>query len=52
MQLDLSFVQSDSYESIFIFLHTDCQLDQHYFLKMLSFLHGIFLASLSKIKCP
>jgi hypothetical protein len=30
-------VQSDKYGSIFIFLHTDNQLDQHHLLKMLSF---------------
>jgi hypothetical protein len=34
---DLSFVQGDKYGTIFIFLHTDCQLDQHYLLKMHSF---------------
>jgi hypothetical protein len=31
-------------------LHTDSQLDQHHLLKMLSFFHCLFLASLSKIK--
>jgi hypothetical protein len=35
--LALSFVQADKYGSIFIFLHTDSQLDQHKILKMLSF---------------
>jgi hypothetical protein len=49
IHLDLSFVQGDKYRSIFIFQHTDCQLDQHHLLKMLSFLHCIFLPSLSKI---
>jgi hypothetical protein len=28
IHLDLSFVQGDKYGSIFIFLHTDSQLDQ------------------------
>jgi hypothetical protein len=50
IHLDLSFVHGDKYGSIFIFLHIDCQLDQHHLLKMLSFFHCIFLASLSKIK--
>jgi hypothetical protein len=36
----------------FILLHTDSLLDQHHLLKMLSFFHCIFLASLSKIKWP
>jgi hypothetical protein len=36
IHLNLSFVQSDKYGSIFIFLHTDKQLEQHYLLKMLS----------------
>jgi hypothetical protein len=43
----MSFVQGNKYGSIFIFLHTDCQLDKHHLLKMLSFVHGIFLAFLS-----
>jgi hypothetical protein len=37
IHLDLSFVQGDKYGSIFILLHTDYQLDQHYLLKMFSF---------------
>jgi hypothetical protein len=37
IHMDLSFVQDDKYGSIFIFLYTDCQLDEQYFLKMLSF---------------
>jgi hypothetical protein len=40
--LDLSFVQGDKYGSIFIFLHTDYQLDQHHLLTMLSFFHVYF----------
>jgi hypothetical protein len=52
MHLDLFFVQGDKCGSIFIFfLHTNCQFDQHYLLKMLSFFHCICLASLSTIKC-
>jgi hypothetical protein len=50
IHLDFSLVQSGKYGSIFILLHTDSQLDQHHLLKMLSFFHCIFLASLSKIK--
>jgi hypothetical protein len=37
IHLDLNFVQSDKYGSIFIFRHTDCQLDQLHLLKILSF---------------
>jgi hypothetical protein len=36
----VSFVQGDSYGSICILLHADCQLNQHYLLKMLSFPTG------------
>jgi len=32
-----------------ILLHADVHLDQHHFLKMLPFIHCVFLASLSKI---
>jgi hypothetical protein len=34
------------YTSIFIFLHTDCQVDQHHLFQMLSFFHCLFLATL------
>jgi hypothetical protein len=37
IHLHLSFVQGDKYGSIFIFLHTDCQLNDHHLLKMLFF---------------
>ena len=37
IHLDLSFVQSDKYGSICIFLCVDIQLVQHHLLKMLSF---------------
>jgi hypothetical protein len=37
IHLDLSFVQGDKNGSIYILLHADCQLNQHHFLKMLSF---------------
>ena len=36
IHLDVSFVQGDKYGSIFILLHTDCQLDLHNLLKILS----------------
>ena len=49
IHLYLSFVKGDKYGSIFILLDTDSQLDQHHLLKMLSFFHFIFLASLSNI---
>jgi hypothetical protein len=44
IHLALSFVQGNKYGSIFIFLQTDCQLDQHHILEILSFIHCIFLA--------
>jgi hypothetical protein len=49
IHLDLSFIQGDKYGSIWILLHADIQ---HHLLKMLSFFHGMVLASLSKIKSP
>mgnify|MGYP007133048323 CR=1 FL=1 len=51
IHLDLSFVQGDKYGSIFIFLHTDSQLDQHHLLKMLSFFPLYIFGVLSKINC-
>ena len=39
--------------SNFILLHVAVQFfPQHYLLKRLSFLHGIFFPPLSKIRCP
>ena len=35
IHLDLIFVQGDKYESIWILLHADIQLDQHHLIKML-----------------
>ena len=49
--LDLSFVHSNRYVSICILIHADIQLCQHNLLKMLSIIHFIILASLSKIRC-
>lgn len=46
ISLELSFVQDDNYESIFILLHTAAQFDQNHWLKMLSFVQCVFLASL------
>ena len=43
IHLDLKFVLGEKYCSIFSFLHTDSQLDEHHLLKMLSFFHCIFL---------
>jgi hypothetical protein len=40
--LNLNFVQGGKYGFIFIFVHTNSQLDQHHLLKMLSFFHCIF----------
>lgn len=45
---DLNSVQSDKYESIFIFTHADIQLDQYHFLKMFSFFPLFAFLSLSK----
>jgi hypothetical protein len=50
IHLDLNFVQGDKKGSIHIILHDNCQLSQHYLLKMLSFFHWMVLAPLSKIK--
>ena len=52
IHLDLSFVQGDKNGSMWIFLHAHLQLNQHHLLKMLSFLHWIVSAPLSKIKWP
>jgi hypothetical protein len=46
---DLNCVQGDKYGSIFIFLHTDNQFNQHHLWKMFSFFHCILLASSLKI---
>ena len=43
MYLDLSFVQGYKYRSIFILVHVDIQLNQHYLLK------GMELISLKRI---
>lgn len=51
IHLELSIVQGDNCGSVFISLHTDSQLDHRHLLKMLSFFHCAFLASLSNIKC-
>ena len=40
--LKLSFVQGDKYGFIFIFQHTDCKLEHHHLLKILSFFHRFF----------
>jgi hypothetical protein len=37
IHLNVSFVQGDNYESMFIFLHINSQLDHHHLLKLLSF---------------
>jgi hypothetical protein len=50
INLDFSFVQGDKYESIFVLLHTDSQLDQHHLFKMLSLFHCIFLVTLDFVK--
>jgi hypothetical protein len=53
IHLNLRFVQGDKYGSICILLYTGIQLDQHYLLKILSFIQCICLASLQKkIRCP
>jgi hypothetical protein len=50
VHLDLSFVQGDENGSIHILLHDNCLSCQHHLLKMLSFIHWMVLAPLSKIK--
>ena len=50
VHVDLSIVQGEKNGSIPILLHDNCQLCQHHFLKMLSFLHWMVLAPLSRIK--
>jgi hypothetical protein len=50
IHLELSFVHGDKNGSICILLHSNCQLSQHHLLKMLSILHWMVLAPLSKIK--
>lgn len=52
IHMELSVVQSDKYGSINSLLHADIQFDQHHSLKMLSFVHCIFMASLSKLRHP
>lgn len=51
IHLGLSFVQDDRYGSVWFPLHTDIQLGQHNFVKMLSFYHCMSLDSSSKIRC-
>jgi hypothetical protein len=48
IHLDLNIVQGDKNGSIRILLHADCQLSQHYLLKMVSFFNWMVLAPLSK----
>ena len=51
--LELSFVEGTRYGSICILLHAGIQFDQHHLLKMWHFFSQcVFLASLSKIRCP
>jgi hypothetical protein len=50
IHLDLTFLQKDRNGSIHILLYDNCQLCQHYLLKMLSFFHWMVLAPLSNIK--
>jgi hypothetical protein len=50
IHLDLRFVQGDKNGSIRILLHGNLQLSQHHLLEMLSFIHWMVLAPLSKIK--
>jgi hypothetical protein len=43
-------VQGDKYGSSFSFLQVDNHFSQQHLLKMLSFLHSVFLAPLSTIR--
>ena len=49
---NLSSVQGDNYGSIFIFLHTDYQLDKHHLLKMFLLLPMNIFGFFDNIKCP
>jgi hypothetical protein len=42
----LKFVKDDRYGSICILFHADIQLEEFHFLKILSFVHCVFLVSL------
>jgi hypothetical protein len=48
IHLDLSFVQRDKNESIYILLHDNHQLSQHHLLKILSFFHWMVFSSFVK----
>jgi hypothetical protein len=47
---ELVLVQGDKYGYSFSFLHADIQFSQEHWLKRLSFLHLMFLTTLSKIR--
>lgn len=51
-QLELSFVHGDEYRSAWSLLYVAIQFDHHHLLKMLSSFQCVFLASLSKLRCP
>jgi hypothetical protein len=50
IHFELILVQGDRHESSFSFLQTGNHFSQQHLLKRLSFLHCIFLASLSKMR--
>ena len=52
IHFEFIFVYGDRKCSNFILLHVASQFSKHHLLKRLSFLHCIFLPSLSKIRCP
>lgn len=50
-KMSLSQFKGDGYRPKFILQDVDIQFSQDQFLKMLSFLHCVFLGSLSNIRC-
>ena len=52
IHFELIFVYQVKELSNFIFLHVVVQFSQLHLLKRMSFLHGVFLSPLSKIRCP
>ena len=50
--LDLTSLQKDKHMFTYILLQADIQFNQHHLLKMLSFFHCVFPATLSKVRRP
>ena len=52
IHFEFIFVYGVRRSSNFILLHVAVQFSQLHLLKRMSFLHGVFLSALSKIRCP